>query len=191
VNLETFQLYHDIADKFDDVNHVDAIAKKRIDATRKEMLHRKGLIVDVGCGHGTFSLPVDYVGLDCALPYLKQFDEPKIRGLVESLPFKNVVADHVLLSEVIEHVEDKQTLLRECYRILKVGGEIILTCPIGNDVDKKVWYPILTEHKIKGNPYLHSEIPVEYVAKLLRSCGFQILRIKMISKIHVMVVAKK
>ena len=46
-----------------------------------------------------------------------------------SIPIKKNSYDYVLCSEVLEHVYDPVAAIRELDRILKVGGEIIITAP--------------------------------------------------------------
>ena len=48
-----------------------------------------------------------------------------------ALPFDDGVFDVVILSEVIEHVgdENKQAVIDEVHRVLKVGGQFIFTAP--------------------------------------------------------------
>ena len=45
------------------------------------------------------------------------------------LPFENDVFDIVLMTEVLEHVENVDITLREINRVLKIGGLILVTVP--------------------------------------------------------------
>ena len=46
------------------------------------------------------------------------------------LPFTDETFDGVICSEVIEHIEEDEKALEEMARILRQGGELILTCPM-------------------------------------------------------------
>ncbi len=46
------------------------------------------------------------------------------------LPFRDEAFDCVICSEVIEHIEEDELALQEIARIVKRGGELILTCPL-------------------------------------------------------------
>jgi 2-polyprenyl-3-methyl-5-hydroxy-6-metoxy-1,4-benzoquinol methylase len=96
-----------------------------------------GNILDVGCGSGKFldlmkSLGWKTTGVD--------FDEKavlsaKLKGLdvhlgsLEEQHFPDNYFDTVTLSHVIEHVYDPPALLKECARILKSGGTIVICTP--------------------------------------------------------------
>ena len=47
----------------------------------------------------------------------------------KKLPFENDVFDIVLMTEVLEHVENVDITLREINRVLKIGGLILVTVP--------------------------------------------------------------
>ncbi len=46
-----------------------------------------------------------------------------------SFPFRSATFDYVLSREGIEHLENQASFLRECGRVLKPGGKLILTTP--------------------------------------------------------------
>ena len=46
-----------------------------------------------------------------------------------ALPFRDASFDHVLSREGIEHLEDQMGFLRNCARVLRPGGRIVLTTP--------------------------------------------------------------
>ena len=86
-----------------------------------------GRVVDYGCAdlpyRDAFGAAVDYVAAD--LP-----GNP--RATVElradgSLPLEDSSADAVLSTQVLEHVADPALYLRECARVLRPGGRLLLT----------------------------------------------------------------
>lgn len=46
------------------------------------------------------------------------------------LPFLDESFECVICSEVLEHIEQDQIVLQEIFRVMKPGGELILTCPL-------------------------------------------------------------
>ena len=68
------------------------------------------------------------------LPGWINLDETKpgdLLAVVPPIPFRDRAFDEVMLSHVIEHVNDAEAhdLLRECHRVLKPGGEITVVVP--------------------------------------------------------------
>lgn len=52
------------------------------------------------------------------------------------LPQKDRTIDYVLCNQVLEHIPDDMTAIKEMYRVLKPGGEAIVTVPIREDLEK-------------------------------------------------------
>jgi SAM-dependent methyltransferase len=94
-------------------------------------------ILDAGCGTGINLryLPAygDAYGLDISKEAL---EFSRIRGLsslicgsVDSLPLKNEFFDLVVALDVIEHIQEDLTAVRELNRVLRPGGSLIVTVP--------------------------------------------------------------
>jgi ubiquinone/menaquinone biosynthesis C-methylase UbiE len=47
----------------------------------------------------------------------------------DKLPFKENSFDHVVMLAMIEHLKHPQKIMRECHRVLRIGGSVIITCP--------------------------------------------------------------
>lgn len=99
-----------------------------------------GPLLDVGCGAGP---GLRYIagrgaaafGADASIYALRQAAEllPG-QGLVQSdamapFPFADATFGLVLGNEIIEHLPDGIVFLRECLRVLRPGGMILLTTP--------------------------------------------------------------
>lgn len=94
--------------------------------------------MDVGCGSGRFMSLLGksvkyYHGLDISSEALKiagtMFEEKNTRiekGDVTKLPFKNNTFDKVICIDVLEHIVDDITVLKEIRRILKSDGKAII-----------------------------------------------------------------
>ena len=96
-----------------------------------------GRLVDVGCGSGELierlgALGWETEGVD--------FDESAIRvarargltahvGTLQSQKYAEASFDAITMSHVIEHVHHPLELLRECHRILKPGGRLVIATP--------------------------------------------------------------
>lgn len=92
-------------------------------------------ILDIGAGNAPWKdlLPknVQYVGLD--IENANEFGMPKNKDIIYYqggvFPFSNNQFNNALCVEVLEHVVDTDTFMREIYRCLKPNGKIILTVP--------------------------------------------------------------
>ncbi len=105
--------------------------------------HRKGCIVDIGCGTlPLFLASSDFaqkIGLDKSFNsnIAQSFDSSGIELIehdiekVGELPLKDNCCDVVTMLAVVEHIERQQLerLLVQVYRILKPGGIYIVTTP--------------------------------------------------------------
>jgi len=95
-------------------------------------------LLDVGCGDGTALLRLRQLGWTG----LKGIDPDPLavtraraqgldveRGTLTTHPFPDASFDVIAMSHVIEHVPDPVALLRECRRILKPGGRLVVYTP--------------------------------------------------------------
>jgi SAM-dependent methyltransferase len=52
-----------------------------------------------------------------------------VRGNGLRLPFADATFDHVIVSEVFEHIPDDEDAMREVHRVLKPGGRVAVSVP--------------------------------------------------------------
>ncbi len=123
-------------------------------------------VADIGCGAGTQSLlwaelGHSVLGLDVNAPLMevarRRAAERGLRvdfqvGTATELPLENSSVDVCLLPELLEHVPDWESCLREATRSLDVGGLLYLSttntlCPVQSEFNLPLysWYPGLAK----------------------------------------------
>jgi SAM-dependent methyltransferase len=92
-------------------------------------------VLDIGCHHGEFLRSLrgrigPSVGLD---PRAPAEVGPGYRLLAEPLrppaPFADGAFDAIVLLATLEHLCNKEAVARECYRLVRPGGRVIVTVP--------------------------------------------------------------
>jgi SAM-dependent methyltransferase len=94
--------------------------------------HLRGRILDVGAGNGLLarSFPDQEIySVDLASAGLQRVPHRAAVGSASNLPFKDDSFATILLSEVLEHVAEPSTVVRECGRICQPGGTFLLSVP--------------------------------------------------------------
>jgi SAM-dependent methyltransferase len=94
-------------------------------------------ILDLGCGTGAFDIELgeygEPIGADMSRLALDFARTRGKFGLVQAdgsaLPFKNTSFDAAIGLDVFEHIEDDLAAMKECARILRPGGVLVLTVP--------------------------------------------------------------
>ncbi len=91
----------------------------------------KSIALDLGCGERPYKdlLNNKFASVVNA-DYEKRCKDLDCYADAKNTPFATDTFDAVLLSEVIEHVENPGSVVNEIYRILKPGGYLILTWPL-------------------------------------------------------------
>lgn len=108
-------------------------------------LPRTGRILEVGCGTGGLLAPVlrsgravSIEGVDIASRWLvvarRRLTDRGLRGTlvaasVERLPYADDQFDAVVADSLLEHLDDPLLALRECRRVLRPGGRLLLWSP--------------------------------------------------------------
>lgn len=109
---------------------------KRIGKIDETLDLRGKSVLDVGCGNGCYTAELvrraAYVcGIDIQMSHLKAFRESisRVQGAGENLPFSSEKFDVVTMIEVLEHTDSDKQVLKECFRVLKPAGRLVLFVP--------------------------------------------------------------
>lgn len=100
-------------------------------------------VLDCGCGMGVYLMMMNRLrnlklyGVDGDVSRLEWAEQEQVQANLSSvdihcLPFPDATFDKILMSEVLEHLADDRTALREIYRVLKPGGTLALSVPHAN-----------------------------------------------------------
>lgn len=101
-----------------------------------------GTVLDNGCGRGLYTrallgksdrieaIDLNQENINCLK---RRFANGMIRfqrASSTALPFEDNIFDLVLHTEVLEHIENDESAVREISRVLKPGGRLILSVPV-------------------------------------------------------------
>lgn len=115
------------------INILKSAISKLIEKNKKSDLK----ILNVGVASGETSRMLEKFGNVTSVEYDKDCCEylrsvggiDVIEASLTDLPFEDNTFDMVCAFDVIEHIEDDQLAMSEIYRVLKPGGQSILTVP--------------------------------------------------------------
>lgn len=131
------------------------------------------VVLDLGCGEGRHTLGLHYllqqhaitlIGVDLNFADLQtakqrlqvqSADKPPgaCAGFMQSdglcLPYANHTFDHVICSEVLEHIPDDKQMLSEITRVLKPGGRLCVSVPRAWP-EKICWWLEKRYHQVEG-----------------------------------------
>ncbi len=130
-----------------------------------------GRLIDIGCGTKPYKdllapLVTEHVGMDHEGT---AHDKSNIDlfGTAYDIPADDGEFDSALCTAVLEHLEEPEKALRECYRVLKPGAIAIYTVPF-------IWHL----HEEPTDFYRFTKFGLKY---LFEKTGFEIVKIKALS----------
>ncbi len=154
------------------------------------------IVLDLGCGSGNVLISISKrvnkaYGADIsqsALNFIKNRKEKENLMNVEVVklnenkpwPFEKNSFDKIILTEVIEHLNNPKIFVENCKKILKPGGLILITTP-----NYFSFWPILEfvsdlfhlTPKMKGEQHI-SKFNKKSMKKLMNSLGFNVKKLK-------------
>ena len=94
--------------------------------------HAHGKILDVGCGNKPYeslfnASPENYIGCDVVQSSGNRVD---ILCMATDIEADEASFDTVFSTQVMEHVDNSDLMMKECNRVLKPGGTFILSVPL-------------------------------------------------------------
>ncbi|MCX2575925.1 class I SAM-dependent methyltransferase [Pedobacter sandarakinus] len=125
--------------------------------------YANGQLLDIGCGNMPYKKQItpyvqQYVGCDI----IQSSDNcVEILCPANQIPLADQTFDTVLSTQTIEHVEDHQGLVNEAYRLLKGGGNFIVSGPM--------YWPLHEE------PYDFFRFTKHGLNHILTKAGFEVL----------------
>src|SRR5271166_2030475 len=138
-------------------------------------------ILDMGCGTGNQliadrpALPsAQLVGLDRSLGMLRQA-RPKapdiawVQADASVLPFRTESFDFITCQFALHHIQDKLGMLRETFRVLRIGGRLILRNPSPQECADWLYYDYVPEAQRID---LEDFWPPETIMAEMHSSGF-------------------
>lgn len=127
---------------------------------------KPGRLLDVGCGTKPYEALFPgwaFVGIDVAMsgrPSEQKSPDAWFDG--RTIPYQDAEFDCVLCTEVLEHAEDPVGLTQEMFRVLRPGGEALVSVPF-------MW-------GIHEAPYDFRRYSPEGIRVLLEEAGFVVER---------------
>jgi len=122
--------------------------RRKTDAVRDSLGVKAGdIVVDIGCGSGVQLQEIGRtgyalaVGIDVSRNAALHGQKKAIKNTdfiiadAQHLPVKASCVDKIICTEIIEHVKEPDHLITEIARVLKDGGEVVITTPN----DRSVW----------------------------------------------------
>jgi SAM-dependent methyltransferase len=127
----------------------------------------KGALYDMGCGEATFRdwllrFADSYTGVDWSAS-AHDIKADIVADLNGALPIREGAADTVTALSVLEHLREPGIFLRECHRILKKNGHIIISVPFQ-------WW----EHEVPHDYCRYTSYGLRYA---LEKAGFEVVEL--------------
>jgi SAM-dependent methyltransferase len=115
--------------------HAGFWVRRRLQAAiRSARARAHGVLLDVGCGRKPYAELFAgrisrYIGMEHAPDAGYRGNLADVCGDAAAIPIAASSVDTVLCTEVLEHVPDPDSVVREIVRVLKPGGVVICTAP--------------------------------------------------------------
>jgi ubiquinone/menaquinone biosynthesis C-methylase UbiE len=143
-------------------------------------LDQGSAVLDIGCGTGNNTLlfreatETNVVGLDISYGMLKKaYEKSKqvllVQAPADALPFAKDTFHFVFMTEVIHHLPEPSSSIRDIFRVIKVGGELCIVTQSHNQIDGRMtsrFFPASASVDKERYP------DIDVIEEFLRQAGF-------------------
>ena len=172
--MSTIDRYYQV-DRYrvNSLDDMEKLSQRKIEVFSRVLKGKKFKnVLDAGCGDGRLGKLVKHIwgvevyGVDISkkgVTLARSFGvKAKVADLSKKIPFASNSFDLIICTEMIEHVADPDTLLKEIRRVLKPDGTLLLTTPNLSSWTNRILfilgiYPIFmeasTEAKVGYGPF--------------------------------------
>ena len=131
----------------------------------------KGKMIDIGCGIKPYKemlshLVTEHIGVDHEITVHDQ-SNIDLFGTAYNIPTADNSFDSAICTAVLEHLEEPEQAIRECFRVLKKDGYAVYSVPF-------IWHL----HEQPRDFFRYSKFGLKH---LFEKAGFQIIDIKPLS----------
>jgi ubiquinone/menaquinone biosynthesis C-methylase UbiE len=149
-------------------------------------------IVDLGCGTARFSdalathFDAHVIGIDPSMKMLTQAVQKQYQGRVafvlgaaEAIPLETGSVDGIFTSMTFHHFSDAAQAARECRRVVRDGGSVIVRTGTREQITAYPYYPFFpTSH-----PILREVLPPrETIRVVFEAAGFQTASVEIVEQ---------
>lgn len=175
------------------IDYRERIAGLSPDTIREKVMdfsidHWKGVALDVGIGGGgwarylrksnNFEKIIGIDILDCRDEDMRDIDFFLVNLAEKPLPFNANTVDCIFAIEVLEHLENPRFFIREVFRVLKPGGQFIMSTPSCDSLTSKIsfllrgYFPAFCEHDYRGSGHISSITNLDF-KRMSKEAGFE------------------
>jgi len=134
-------------------------------------IYLSGRLIDIGCGTKPYrDLLAPYVSEHVGVDHVATLHDKTnidLFGTAYNIPVSSESFDSAISTAVLEHLEEPEEALRECFRVLKRGGYAIYSVPF-------IWHL----HEQPRDFFRYSKYGLKY---LFEKVGFEVVEIRPLS----------
>lgn len=144
---------------------------------------KSGRILDIGCGNGDMigwmkEYGWETYGVEISKAACEQASKQSLEvfcGELQDANFSSGFFDVITINQVLEHIHNPLALLKECHRILKKDGLLVVGCPNFECFDSKLFGKDWSALQVPTHLYHFTQNTLH---KILRNTGFEVQKWK-------------